>query len=92
MYICSCRKISTQDYATEKDLIDRLHSGDHKCGKCMETVKSPCIKICTPDEDNVYCVGCLRTLDEIREWFILSDSQKLDILEKIKKRGNENIL
>lgn len=49
-------------------------------------VKSPCIKICTPDDTNEYCIGCYRTLDEIREWFVLSDAQKLDILEKVKER------
>lgn len=33
-----------------------------------EAPPSPCISVCRMDEDRVYCVGCLRTLDELRQW------------------------
>ena len=31
-------------------------------------VPSPCISVCKMDEDSGLCLGCLRTLDEIRLW------------------------
>ncbi|WP_029010707.1 DUF1289 domain-containing protein [Azospirillum halopraeferens] len=30
-------------------------------------VKSPCVRVCTLDERGV-CIGCRRTIDEIRAW------------------------
>lgn len=48
--------------------------------------QSPCISICTLDEDDV-CMGCLRTLDEIVEWTLLSDDEKRVVLENVAERG-----
>lgn len=31
-------------------------------------VPSPCVRLCTLDEAGVVCVGCFRTLDEIKAW------------------------
>lgn len=33
-----------------------------------EAVPSPCISVCRMDEDRSHCIGCLRTLDELRQW------------------------
>ena len=46
-------------------------------------VPSPCKKICAY-EDNDYCIGCGRTPDEIREWIIMNDEQKLAVLRRIE--------
>ena len=48
------------------------------------TIPSPCISVCTIEGD--YCQGCFRTLDEIREWIILSAEQKKAILDLIPAR------
>lgn len=53
-----------------------------------QTVPSPCVGICTLD-DNELCIGCLRTVDEIREWMILGRQQKLEVLAQIVKRRSE---
>ena len=45
-------------------------------------IKSPCVKICNL-EDGI-CVGCGRTQDEIREWVIMTDSQREKIMERLK--------
>lgn len=37
--------------------------------------KSPCIKICTLDDNNV-CKGCQRTVEQIIKWKDMSDSEK----------------
>ena len=47
-----------------------------------EDIKSPCVKICSL-EDGV-CIGCGRTQDEIREWVIMTDNQREEIIERLK--------
>lgn len=36
--------------------------------KAAEAPPSPCISVCRMDEDRSHCVGCLRTLEELRQW------------------------
>lgn len=45
-------------------------------------VASPCIGVCRMRADDV-CEGCLRTLDEIAEWFSASDDRRRAILTRI---------
>lgn len=40
-----------------------------------ETVPSPCVHICSLDENNV-CIGCFRTGEEITEWGGMTNDQK----------------
>ena len=48
------------------------------------TVKSPCIGICMYDPAESACLGCKRTPDEIREWMIMTDEQKQEVLRRIE--------
>lgn len=48
--------------------------------------QSPCISICTLDEEDM-CMGCLRTLDEIVDWTMLSDDEKRSVLDNVAERG-----
>ena len=48
--------------------------------------QSPCISICTLDDNDV-CMGCLRTLDEIVDWTMLSDDEKRGVLERVAQRA-----
>ena len=50
------------------------------------SVESPCVHICKIESD--VCVGCKRTLDEITDWYKLTDQQKVLILDKIKLRSS----
>ena len=50
-----------------------------------EDVKSPCVKICTLEEG--VCIGCGRTQDEIRDWVIMTDIQREEIMERLKTRS-----
>ena len=52
--------------------------------KSISKVVSPCIKICTLQND--FCIGCGRTTQEIAEWSKASDKKKRDILEKLPDR------
>ena len=47
-----------------------------------EDIKSPCVKICSLE--NGVCIGCGRTQDEIREWVIMTDNQREEIMERLK--------
>jgi uncharacterized protein len=47
---------------------------------------SPCIRRCTLDEDTAWCLGCVRTLDEIATWSGLDDEGKRAILALIAVR------
>jgi len=51
----------------------------------ISNVPSPCVKICTIEE--MYCIGCGRHQDEIREWFIATDDRKIEILTLIEERN-----
>ncbi len=48
---------------------------------------SPCNKKC--QLVNSTCKGCLRTIDEIANWSLLSNSQKIKIFNRIKKQKEE---
>ncbi len=47
---------------------------------------SPCISVCQMDNTTGYCVGCLRTIDEIRDWIISTPDQRHAILAQIADR------
>ena len=47
---------------------------------------SPCVNICTLDEQDV-CTGCLRTLDEIGAWGMLSAEEQWRIVEALPRRA-----
>ncbi|HPI62551.1 MAG TPA: DUF1289 domain-containing protein [Alphaproteobacteria bacterium] len=44
---------------------------------------SPCIKVCKLDDSREYCVGCGRTLQEIRAWPTMTDPQRLAIIQRL---------
>jgi predicted Fe-S protein YdhL (DUF1289 family) len=46
-------------------------------------IASPCTKVCKLDARGHYCLGCLRTRDEIAIWSTASDAQKRAILDRI---------
>ena len=58
-----------------------LRRGQRKRNR-WDDIKSPCVKICKLE--NGVCIGCGRTQDEIREWVIMTDSQREVIMERLK--------
>jgi uncharacterized protein len=56
--------------------------------------RSPCISICTIDEKTGWCLGCARTIDEIRDWLIMTPEQReqllgeLDLRQGIRRAGS----
>jgi uncharacterized protein len=51
------------------------------------TVPSPCVSVCRLDEATGYCLGCRRTIDEIRDWIIMTPDQKKAVLARIAERN-----
>jgi len=49
------------------------------------TIASPCKLICRYDDDGT-CVGCRRTKQEIMNWIIYDDKQKLEVWKNIRMR------
>ena len=53
----------------------------------IKTVKSPCKGICNLDfETHKVCQGCGRTVEEIGNWSIYTNEDKMLINEKAKQR------
>jgi predicted Fe-S protein YdhL (DUF1289 family) len=52
----------------------------------MRQVPSPCTGVCRIDHISGFCEGCLRTLDEIADWPMLSAAEKKALLERLRER------
>jgi len=50
------------------------------------SVPSPCISVCQIDPRTGWCLGCFRTIDEIREWPILEAEEKRAVLAAVAAR------
>lgn len=55
----------------------------------MSELPSPCVQVCTVDPDGRYCLGCLRTLDEIAAWGSLSAARKRAVLDDLEQRAEQ---
>ena len=53
--------------------------------KKNNTIKNPCIHVCTLDDEKI-CIGCHRSVEEIRGWFTMTDEQKLQVLANAEGR------
>ncbi len=49
-------------------------------------VESPCVNVCKLDAHRV-CIGCGRSVAEIRDWKASSDGAKRRIVERIRRQG-----
>ena len=50
-----------------------------------QEITSPCISICSMNDDG-YCVGCYRTLDEISGWLEMGHTQRTEVLRMLNER------
>jgi hypothetical protein len=48
--------------------------------------ESPCVGICRIDE-NGYCEGCLRTMNEISRWPLMSTHERAAVFELLDVRA-----
>jgi predicted Fe-S protein YdhL (DUF1289 family) len=49
------------------------------------SVQSPCIRNCCLDDD-LTCLGCFRSIEEIKEWGMVDDWRRMIILQNASRR------
>ena len=49
-------------------------------------IESPCIGVCAMDEATGFCQGCSRTIDEIKQWWDLDNTQKQVVVDEANAR------
>ena len=47
-------------------------------------IESPCISVCRME--NEVCVGCGRTVDEVVNWYDMTDDEKQAVLNRLEKK------
>jgi len=52
----------------------------------LPNIPSPCIGVCTLDNDTGRCVGCMRTTGEIAEWGGATNERRFEIVQLLKQR------
>jgi tRNA(adenine34) deaminase len=69
-------------------LMKQFFSKKRKEKKELNTpIPSPCVSVCALDSDDI-CVGCYRSVDEIRDWSEYDNSQKKQVISKAQQRSN----
>ena len=48
-------------------------------------IESPCISVCR--YENEVCVGCGRTVDDITNWYDMTDDEKQAVLNRLEKES-----
>lgn len=54
-----------------------------------EEVPSPCINVCSVDDDTGLCRGCYRSLDEVTRWPRMDNAAKREVLALLEGRKKE---
>ncbi len=52
------------------------------------SVMSPCVRNCCLNEKDI-CLGCFRNLDEIKQWSMSTESERVIVLKKADRRKKE---
>ena len=47
---------------------------------------TPCIGVCQYDNEDI-CRGCLRTLDEISNWALMTEEERKKIMKQLDERA-----
>lgn len=48
-------------------------------------MNSPCTGVCKLDSRRTCCLGCGRTVEEITEWSLATDTRRLEILGRLNR-------
>jgi len=57
----------------------------------QEEIQSPCIGVCSMDDTTGHCYGCYRTIDEIKGWWNMSQSEQKSLLSALEARQNQTV-
>lgn len=56
-------------------------------GRKTNGIESPCIDICQIDRETRLCTGCLRSIDEISMWGLMSPEERRTIMDDLPGRA-----
>ncbi len=56
----------------------------------IEDIVSPCIGVCAMNDTTGFCMGCYRTVDEIREWWNMTDEEREKVMGNLDQRLLDN--
>jgi predicted Fe-S protein YdhL (DUF1289 family) len=74
------------DDPNRQRILDRERRRAERRRQLMSGPPSPCVSICRLDDATGYCVGCLRTIDEIRDWIIMMPAEREAVLKQLDLR------
>ena len=52
-----------------------------------DEIESPCVRVCVVHPEARICTGCLRSIDEIREWSRMTPDQRRESMAELPDRG-----
>lgn len=67
------------DMKYDQEVYEALAENERK----QSLVKSPCIGKCNYDSSLEMCADCGRTKQEISTWYVMTDDEKLTVLERL---------
>lgn len=53
-----------------------------------DEIESPCVKICVVHPESRLCMGCYRSLDEIRDWSKMDPDDRRQVMEGLPERAD----
>jgi predicted Fe-S protein YdhL (DUF1289 family) len=56
----------------------------------IEDIVSPCIGVCAINDSNGFCQGCYRKVEEIREWWNMTDQDREKVMGTLDQRLLDN--
>ncbi|MDB4254882.1 DUF1289 domain-containing protein [Yoonia sp.] len=54
-----------------------------------QEIESPCIKICVIHAESRLCTGCLRSIDEIGAWSLMSPEARQFVMAELPSRAGQ---
>jgi len=54
-------------------------------------IQSPCIGVCTVDDSTGLCLGCYRTIDEIKGWWDMNPKDQKNLLIALEERQTKQV-
>jgi uncharacterized protein len=79
------------DDATTRRLLDRERRRAERQRLLASGPPSPCVGICRLDDMTGLCVGCLRNIDEIRDWMIMLPAERQEVLRRLDERRRQSV-
>jgi len=55
----------------------------------QDEIESPCIGVCSMNDETGFCHGCYRTIEEIRAWWDLTVPEQKELLLTLEQRQQQ---